>query len=187
DFLVNDEGKKIPGRSDGHGFGVVAADLDGDGKIDLYVANDQNPAFLFLNKGNGTFRDATDPSGAAYDEKGKTQSGMGVDAEAIDGDGKPELFRTNFEGEYNTLYQNFGGGNFMDLTASFGLAADALPWVGWGCALGDFDNDGWPDCFVTNGHVDNNLVKTPYEEPALLHQNVPLQGGATASRKFRLA
>lgn len=179
-------------RSDGHGFGVVSADLDGDGKIDLYVANDQNPAFLYLNNGDGTFRDATETSGAGYDEKGATQSGMGVDAADVDNDGSPELFRTNFASEYNTLYQNLGKGMFYDQTPSFGLAADAMQWVGWGCLLGDFDNDGWPDAFVTNGHVDDNYhllgnLNTPYEEPPLLHRNVPVGSGPASGRRFQLA
>ena len=186
---VDKEWKHKEGRSDGHGFGVVAADIDGDGLIDLYVANDQNPNFTFINRGDGTFEDATDRSGAAYDDKGKAQSGMGVDATDVDGDGKPELIVTNFKDEYNTLYQNLGGGLFFDQTPSFGLAADSLPWVGWGVALADFDNDGWPDCFVTNGHVDDNLrllgQDTPYEEPPLLHRNVPLGNGP--GRRFKLA
>lgn len=171
----------------GHGFGVVTADLDGDGLIDIYVANDMNPNFLFLNKGDGTFHDATEESGAAYDDKGQAQSGMGVDAEDIDGDGLPELFVTNFANEYNTLYQNLGSAAFLDQTSLIGLGADAMPWVGWGCALGDFDNDGWPDAFVTNGHVDNNRENTPYEEPPLLHRNVPLGTGPDAGRRFKIS
>ena len=165
-------------RDDGHGFGIVTGDFDGDGKIDLYVANDMNPNFLFLNKGDGTFLDATESSGAAYDKDGRPQSSMGIDAEDVDGDGQPELFVTNFQNEYNTLYQNVGGGNFVDQTAYFNLAASSLPWVGWGCALLDFDNDGWPDCFVANGHVDDNRrkIKPPQpvdeEEPALLLKNM---------------
>ncbi len=179
-------------RSDGHGFGVVAADLDGDDKLDLYVANDQNPAFLYLNNGDGTFRDATESSCAGYDEKGATQSGMGVDAADVDGDGRPELFRTNFANEYNTLYYNIGKGTFYDQTAAFGLAADAMTWVGWGCALADFDNDGWPDVFVTNGHVDDNyrllgINDVPYAEPPLIHRNVALGDGPDAARRFQLA
>jgi hypothetical protein len=147
------------------------------------VANDQNPNFLFLNRGDGTFEDATEISGAAFDVKGLAQSGMGVDAEDVDGDGRPELFVTNFADEYNTLYQNIGNGQFQDLTPFYGLAADSLPWVGWGCALADFDGDGWPDCFVANGQVDDNNRQHPYAEPPLLLRNVAAGDG----RRFRPA
>ena len=164
------------GRTDGHGFGVVTADLNGDGRIDIYVANDMNPNFLFLNKGDGTFEDATEASGAAFDEKGQAQSGMGVDAEDVNGDGRPDLFVTNFANEYNTLYQNLGGASFMDITPYVGLASDTMPFVGWGTALVDLDNDGWPDNFVTNGHVDDNRRKldqpVDYEQPPLLFHSL---------------
>jgi hypothetical protein len=172
------------GRTDGHGFGVVTADLDGDGKVDIYVANDTDPNFLFLNNGDGTFRDVTEASGAAFDGHGHAQSGMGVDAEDVDGDGRPELFVTNFEDQYNSLYHNVGQGLFYDISPSCGMAADSLPWIGWGCVLGDFDNDGWPDCFVANGHVDDNRHllghADEYAQPPLLHKNI---GG----KRFRLS
>ncbi len=193
EFLVNNQGEPVPGRSDGHGFGVVTADLNQDGRIDIYVANDQNPAFVFLNQGGGKFLDAVEESGAAYDEKGATQSGMGVDAEDIDGDGQPELFKTHFANEYNTLYQNLGRATFYDQTAAYGLAADAMPWVGWGCVMADFDSDGWPDAFVTNGHVDDNydelgVKNVPYAEPPLLWRNVAMgEDTISGSRRFRIA
>lgn len=162
-------------RPDGHGFGVIAADLNVDGKIDLYVANDQDPNFLFLNRGDGTFEDATTVAGAALDNRGHAQAGMGVDAEDIDGDGLPEIVVTNFSNEPNTLYRNMGQGLFMDLTSAWGLTAISLPWVGWGTTLSDFDSDGWPDLFVANGHLDDNRDRLGVEfsqpEPALLLRN----------------
>ncbi len=172
------------GRADGHGFGVVAADLDGDGRVDLYVANDQDPNFVFLNAGGGTFRDVTYESGAGLNVQGRTSAGMGVDAEDVDGDGRPELFVTNFQEEYNTLFKNLGEGAFLDVTANYGLAVDSLPWIGWGCALADLDSDGWPDIVVANGHIDDNAQvfgqPAGYAQPPLLHQNV-------AGKRFRLA
>jgi hypothetical protein len=181
---IDPDTKTLKPRSDGHGFGIVTADLNDDGLTDIFVANDMNPNFLFLNRGDGTFDDTTEISGAAYDEKGQAQSGMGVDAEDVNGDGLPELFVTNFANEYNTLYQNMGKGTFMDSTPFYGLAADTTPFVGWGTALVDLDNDGWPDNFVTNGHVDDNREElgepVPYAEIPLLFAN--LKG-----ERFRLA
>jgi hypothetical protein len=192
------------GRTDGHGFGVVATDLNGDGRTDLYVANDMNPNFLFLNKGDGTFEDVTLTSGAAFDDRGMVQSGMGVDAEDCDGDGRPELFVTNFQNEHIGYYQNLSGsapthsGNlppvvFRETSTLVGLTADSRPWVGWGCALSDFDNDGWPDAFVANGHMDENrrdLAPTmSYPEPPLLFRNVPANRSAQNQmhRRFELS
>jgi hypothetical protein len=174
-------------RDDGHGFGVVTADLNDDGLVDIFVANDMNPNFLYLNRGDGTFEDVSEISGAAYNINGMAQSGMGVDAEDVDGDGLPELFVTTFTNEYSTLFKNYSKGGqaiFYDNTAFFGLASDSMPWVKWGCALADFDNDGWPDCFFVNGHVDNNrrLIGQPvdYEEIPLLFRN-------TGGKRFRLS
>jgi hypothetical protein len=170
-------------RRDGRGMGVVAADVNRDGRIDLYVANDACPHFLFLNKGDGTFEDVTDSSGAAVTETGHYQGGMGVDVEDLDGDGFPELFVTNFDGEYNTIHQTTDGRNFEDVSASAGIVKDSLPFVGWGCSLTDFDNDGQPDMLVVNGHVDDNLAelgrKQPYAQRPMLWRNI-------GRRRFRL-
>jgi enediyne biosynthesis protein E4 len=189
DFLVDVAGKKIPARNDGRGFSVITADLDDDGKIDIFVANDMCPSFLFLNKGKGTFEDATETSGIAFDDKGSAQSGMGADAEDVDGDGDLDVIVSNFAFEYNTLHLNLGKGAFADVTPMYGLAADTTPYVGWGISFSDFDGDGWPDCFVTNGHVDDNRKEagqtTEYAEPPLLHRNVPLKNGK--GRRFTLS
>jgi enediyne biosynthesis protein E4 len=100
---------------------------------------------------------------------------MGVDAEDVSGDGLPELFATNFENDYNTLYRNLDGRSFQDVSASAGIVKDSLPYVGWGCALADLDNDGLPDMFVVNGHVDDNLPQLgrpiPQAEPAMVWRN----------------
>lgn len=192
------------GCADGHGFGVVAADLNGDGRTDLYVANDLNPNFLYLNKGDGTFEDVTESSGAAYDERGVAQSSMGVDGEDCDGDGRPELLVTNFQNEHIAYYQNLSGliaaGSaaipqvvFRESSFTAGLAVDSIPWVGWGCALADFDNDGWPDCFVANGHVDDRRSELAptlgYDQPPLLYRNVAVGDDARqgSSRRFQLS
>lgn len=174
------------GRPDGHGFGVVVLDVNADARPDIYVANDQCPNFLFLNKGDGTFEDATESSGAAFDIDGGAQSGMGTDGDDIDGDGLPELIVTNFQNEYNTLYRNNGAGFFTDMSPLYGLAQDSRPWTGWGCGLADFDLDGWPDFFVTNGYVDDNHPHITGDEPPTLHRNVSL-GGDPLTRRFKIA
>ncbi|WP_158633514.1 CRTAC1 family protein [Tautonia sociabilis] len=163
-------------RDDGRGLGVVAADLNGDDLPDLYVANDLCPNFLFLNRGDGTFEDASELSGASRSESGFDQAGMGVDAEDVTGDGLPELLVTNFRGDYNTLYRNLGRAIFHDVSAWAGIVNDSMPEVGWACALADFDNDSWPDMVAFNGHVDDNLPllgqDAPYAEPAKLWRNL---------------
>jgi hypothetical protein len=163
-------------RRDGRGMGVVAADLDGDGRIDLYVANDKCPNFLFLNRGDGTFEDASESSGAAYSAAGEAQGSMGVDAEDLDGDGRPELLVTNFRGEGLALYRNLGGGSFLENAGPSGLVKGSRPYVGWGCALADLDGDGLADLFAVNGHVDDNLSEfgrdVPQAEPARVWRQV---------------
>lgn len=162
------------GKRLARGQGVVAADLNTDGHVDLYVGNDQNPNFLFYNQGDGAFLDLTDTSGAAFDSLGKEQAGMGVDAADINGDGRPELFVTNFAHEYNTLYENQGDGYYNDVSNRYGLAPHSLPYVGWGTAFRDFDLDGKFDLIVTNGNVDNNrhliIATATHEEPPLLYR-----------------
>lgn len=163
------------GARRGRGQGVLAADFDGDRLIDVYVANDLHPNFLYVNEGGSRFHDATDLSGAAFDFAGRSQAGMGVDAADVNRDGRMDLFVTNYEGEHNAFYENLGQGVFHDVSERCGLAADGRPWVGWGTALADFDLDGWDDLIVTNGHTDDNFHEigreSPYAQPPLIWRN----------------
>lgn len=155
--------------------GVIAADFNQDGLTDFYVGNDLHANSLFINTGHGTFDDATEISGTGYDDRGRMQAGMGVDVADVNGDGEFDLFVTNFEDETNSLYENQGGNSYKDSSQQSGLANGSLPWVGWGCAIRDFDLDGEDDVWVVNGHVDDNLKDmgrdAPYREPSLIWHN----------------
>ena len=157
-------------RDDGRGMGVVAADVDLDGNMDLYVANDLAPNFLFLGNGDGTFRDHTEFSGAAFTREGFTQASMGVDCADADRDGLPDLFVTSYRREYNAFYQNSGQASFFEKSRSFGLVAGSLDVVSWGTRMIDFDNDGWLDLFTTTGHTDNNVAQV---SPDTTYQTCP--------------
>ncbi len=145
-------GLDLPG---GDGLGLAIADLDDDGKLDLFVANDAAPNFLFRNLGGLKFEEVGVASGVAYDSAGRATASMGVVAEDLDGDGRIDLFHTNFINEPNTLLRNLGGGLFQDETARAGLDANGRAFTGFGANAIDADNDGLLDLFLANGHVDD--------------------------------
>ena len=126
------------GRTDGRGLGVVAADLNDDGRIDLYVANDMCANFVVLNRGDGSFDDVTPSSGAGFGPQGQSRAGMGVDAEDVDGDGRTDIFVTNYWAEGSALFVNLGNGLSEDRSRTAGLYHDTISWVGWGCSAGRF-------------------------------------------------
>jgi hypothetical protein len=152
-----------------YGLGVVTSDFDDDGLIDIFVANDSTPNFHYRNKGNGTFEEIGFNAGTAVNENGSEQGCMGATVGDYDHDGKIDLFVTNFADEYNTLYRNDGNNTFTDLSYAAKVAAVSLPHVGWGTKFFDYDNDGWVDIFVANGHVYPQLPN--YRQPRLLHHN----------------
>jgi len=162
--------------SAGKGLGAIATDVDRDGDLDLYVANDSVENRLWQNDGRGRFTDWTLVSGTGVNRLGATEAGMGLASADVDGDGKLDLFVTNFDNESNTLYSNEGEGFFDDGTVAAGLeAASRLP-VGFGCVLEDFDLDGDPDLCVANGHIIDNIQlyhdgKT-HAQPAQVFENV---------------
>jgi hypothetical protein len=161
-----------------YGLGVVAADFDNDSWPDIYVANDSAPAALYHNNKDGTFTDVGVESGAAYSSDGKPQAGMGVGVGDYDGDGLLDIFKTNFSGDTSTLYRNLGvkSGllNFDDVTFTAGIGVNTR-FLGWGCGFVDFDNDGWLDIFLVNGHVYPEVEKLTteagYPQRKVLYQN----------------
>jgi hypothetical protein len=143
----------------GRAIGALALDYDGDGITDLYVADDQSPNYLYRGKGDGTFEDVSAETGADSPAGGPTafgrkyRSGMGLASADYDGDGRPDLFITNFANEPNTLYRNVDGQLFENVEERAGLASASLPLSAWGCNFFDYDNDGRPDLFVSNGQI----------------------------------
>jgi len=140
----------------GKGLGVVAGDVDDDGRPDLFVANDMTPNLLQRNQGQGLFRESALASGVAVAAGGKVRGGMGADLGDYDGDGRLDLVVTNFEFEGDSLFRNLGGGVFTDASHRSGVAVTTLPFLGFGVAFFDYDNDTDLDLAVANGHVLDN-------------------------------
>ena len=137
----------------GNGLGVVAADFNGDGAPDFYVANDQTANHLWLNRGDGTFGEQALMAGAAYNANGRAEASMGLTSGDFDADGDEDLFMTHLNGETNTLFRNEGDASFVDLTDRVNLGSGSLQYTGWGARWVDFDNDADLDLFVANGAV----------------------------------
>jgi hypothetical protein len=160
-------------EADGRGLGVVAADLDDDGRVDLYVANDGTANYLFRNKGGFRFQDVALEAGVAGSASGGYQAGMGIACGDLDGDGRPDLLVTNFYGEGTTYYQNLGGGLFADRSNASGIGLATRYLLGFGIVLADFANTGRPDVMIANGHVNDNRPHYQYAMPARLYENRP--------------
>jgi hypothetical protein len=163
-------------KASGFGFGVRAADLNGDGRVDVYVANDSDPNYLYRNEGGGVFKEVATWSGAALDENGAAQASMGVAVGDVDGDGVPDLFTTNFSEDFSTLYHGLGGGMFEDVSKASGVGAATFKPLSWGTALADLDNDGALDLLVANGHIYPQIDRHPeligtFAQRLLLLQN----------------
>ena len=159
-----------------YGFSAAWVHVDEDNLLDLIVVNDSTPKQLYVNKGDGTFEETGYPSGVALNENGREQAGMGLAVGDYDNDGRVDFHITNFSDDSNVLYHNDGEGNFTDITFQAGLGETTIPFLGWGTAFLDYDNDGWKDLFVANGHVyptvDEHQWGTSYAQQALLFHNL---------------
>jgi hypothetical protein len=174
-----DVSKKL-GVNDPDGYyalGALFADVNNDGKPDLLVANDSTPNYLYINKGNGTFEDDSYSSGYALNQSGREAANMGIAAGDYMNNGHLDIVNTTFADDYNILFQNDGKGNFNDVSYEAGIAASSIPFVSFGDGFLDYDNDGWLDLLIVNGHVYPQVDQHPewgesYAERPLLYRNL---------------
>ena len=141
----------------GKGLGVVWGDYDNDGRLDIFVANDTTPNFLYHNNGDSTFIDVALFAGVAFSEEGRAYSGMGANLGDFDNDGYLDIVVTNFQDQTNSLYHNEQGVFFTEVSFAKGIGEKSLPYLAWGVDFVDFNNDGWLDLFIANGHLDDNI------------------------------
>jgi enediyne biosynthesis protein E4 len=167
------------GVSDKNGYYGLASlfiDVNDDGKPDLLVADDSTPNYLYLNKGDGTFEDASYASGYALNENGRETASMGIAFGDYRNNGLVDFYNTTFSDDYNPLYRNDGNANFTDVSYPMGIAEPTIPFLGWGDAFLDFDNDGWKDIVIANGHVypsvDRTSWGTTWAQRPLLFRNI---------------
>ena len=156
----------------GKGMGIAIADYDGNGYLDVFVANDTEPNFLYMNQGNGHFKEESWAWGIAYDEQGAVVSGMGADARDYDNDGRPDVFYNNLKAQIWALFQNQGGAHFGYASPRSGIGRLSRSYSGWSTQFVDYDNDGWKDVFSANGDVDYVVPSTA--QPDTMFRN---QGG----------
>ncbi len=165
---------QIDKTSAAYSFSVTTLDYDDDGWPDIYVACDSTASILYHNNHDGTFKDVAVTAGAAFNEDGHAQAGMGSTTADFNGDGRLDIFKTNFSDDTATLYRNNGDGTFDDVTFAAGLGLHTQ-YLGWGTMFFDFDNDGWPDLILVNGHVypevDTQHLGSNFQEPRILYHN----------------
>ena len=179
-----------------YGLGVLWLDYDLDGCLDLYVANDSSPSLLYHNDCKGGLTEVGVEAGVAYSSDGREQAGMGIDSADYDNDGWPDIAKANFSDDSNNLYHNDHNGQFTDSAGPAGFGAISIPFLGFGMKFLDFDNDGWKDIFVANGHVNPQVDQHSFgvtyaERPLLFHnlrngrfEEIGLSSGPALARRY---
>ena len=166
----------VADKSGYYGLTSLFVDVNNDGRVDLLVGNDSTPNYLYLNKGDGSFDNISYASGYALNENGRETATMGIAAGDYRNNGLIDLYNSTFSDDYNPLYRNDGDANFTDISYQLGIAEPTVPFLGWGDAFIDYDNDGWKDLIVSNGHVypivDKKPWGTSYAERPLLFHNI---------------
>ncbi len=157
-----------------YGLSSLFVDINNDGKADLLVADDSTPNYLYINKGDGTFEDDSYSSGYALNEAGRETASMGIAAGDFENNGMVDIFNTTFSDDYKPLYRNEGDANLTDISYQLGIAEISVPFLGWGDAFLDYDNDGWKDLIMSDGHVYPQVDRYPWgtswaQRPMLFH------------------
>jgi hypothetical protein len=175
-FTDGSEKAGVSDKAGYYGLSSVFIDVNDDGKVDLLVANDSTPNYLYINKGDGTFEDQSYASGYALNKEGRETASMGIAVGDYRNNGRIDIFNTTFSDDYKVLYRNDGEANFTDVSDDTHLADLTIPFLGWGTAFLDYDNDGWKDLLEVNGHVyrnaDTNNWGTSWAERPLLFHNI---------------
>ena len=160
-----------------YGFTAIFVSLNANGRPDLVVGNDSEPNYLYINKGDGTFEDDSASSGFAFNDDGREIASMGIAVGDYENNGRLDFLVTDFGDDYKVLYHNDGNNSFSDVSYKAGVARTTIPFVGWGDGFLDYDNDGWLDLFMVNGHVypqvDQQKWGTSFAERPLLFRNIP--------------
>jgi hypothetical protein len=179
-----------------YGLGVLWLDYDKDGCLDVYVANDSSPSLLYHNNCKGGFTEVGVEAGVAYSSDGREQAGMGIDSADYDHDGWPDIIKANFSDDTNNIYHNDHNGEFTDVNGAADFGPVSIPFLGFGAKFLDFDNDGWPDVYIANGHVnpqvDGHSFGVTYAERPLLFRNlgngkfeeIGQKAGAALTRRY---
>jgi hypothetical protein len=157
-----------------YGLSSLFVDINNDGKVDLLVADDSTPNYLYLNKGDGTLEDDSYSSGYALNEAGRETASMGIAAGDFENNGMVDIFNTTFSDDYKPFYRNEGDANLTDISYQLGIAETSVPFLGWGDAFLDYDNDGWKDLLMSDGHVYPQVDQYPWgtswaQRPMLFH------------------